>query len=116
MGWAQAHCGLRRLRAITRWITPHHLQHKSVYPVVELRFRQEHVWAISIDYVHTVFMTELNRSWADGALAASTVHPDIAHARIGTVVHHLISLLRRGHQQGGLDRRLNGLHAWKAFV
>ena len=49
------------------------------------RIGQEHERAFSGHYLYSMVEAECDRSWADGALSGSTIHPDSRYARFGAV-------------------------------
>src|SRR5436305_13102628 len=96
-------------------ISPSNLPEEAMQAVNSLRTRKEHQWALARYYLHPCLSAELNCVHAHRAFAYSAVHPYPLDARHIAVLNDSLRNFRRGHQERGVDRRLDLLHSLDAM-
>src|SRR5450631_4817621 len=75
---------------------------------------KKHKRALSGNDLDSVLVAECDRGRTDGAFATGTVHPDSTDAGFGTIGDDCVGHSRRGHQERGVDRWVDVLHASEA--
>src|ERR1035438_1807158 len=75
---------------------------------------KKHKGALSGNDLDSVLLAECDCGRTDGAFAGGAVHPDSTDAGFGTIGDDCVRHCGRGHQESGVDRWVDVLHASEA--